>query len=464
MLTKNWKNPLVTVYIANHNYGRFIEQAIESVYQQSFDDWELIIIDDGSTDNSREIIQRYQNRSKTYIAFQHNRGLNKTGNVAAKLARGKYIVRLDADDYMSSHALKIMVHEMEANQQLAMVFSDYYLIDESDNVIGQMRRHDFEKGVSLYDQPAHGACTLFRKSILQEIGGYDENFRCQDGYDVWLRMIHNYSIKNVDLPLFYYRQHGSSLSKNEEHILNTRARIKAKHVKTMNLSQPSVLAVIPIRGRSTDPRSFPLRKLGDKALVDWTIDCALQASTLVHTVVSTPDEELAQYISKRKDSRISVYKRDPSLALINTGIEDTLLDVMKEYSVQNNKPEALLMLSIETPFRTSVYMDKFVHTMQLFDVDAVHGVRPDDGLFFIHDGSGLKVWNADKKFSLERDILYRLTGGTILIKTDFLEKEKNIIGGRIGHVLFDQKASFFVRSELDMTIAEYLATSANVDQ
>ena len=65
----------------------------------------------------------------------------------------------------------------------------------------------------MLDLPAHGACTMFKTSVLKKIGGYDESFSCQDGYDIWLKIINNYQISNINNPLFFYRQHSLSLTK-----------------------------------------------------------------------------------------------------------------------------------------------------------------------------------------------------------------------------------------------------------
>ena len=78
---------------------------------------------------------------------------------------------------------------LEKNDELALVFPDYYEIDENGDIIRQVRRHNFDKDVTLFDQPAHGACTMIRKDVLLEIGGYDETHNRQDGYDLWLNII-----------------------------------------------------------------------------------------------------------------------------------------------------------------------------------------------------------------------------------------------------------------------------------
>src|SRR5210317_2136774 len=109
------KVPLVTVYITNHNYGMYINKAIKSVLNQSFKNFELIIIDDGSIDNSKEIIEKYKNHKKIKIIYQKNKGLTVSNNLATRLSRGKYIMRLDADDWLDMNALQIMSNYLEKN-------------------------------------------------------------------------------------------------------------------------------------------------------------------------------------------------------------------------------------------------------------------------------------------------------------------------------------------------------------
>ena len=129
--------PLVTVYITNFNYGSYIKDAIESVLNQSFKDIELIIIDDGSSDNSKEIIERYMQLNYVRVIFQKNKGLNITNNIAMRLARGKYIIRLDADDYFRKDAIQKMCQKLESDSKLGLVFPDYFLIDSLGDVIAK---------------------------------------------------------------------------------------------------------------------------------------------------------------------------------------------------------------------------------------------------------------------------------------------------------------------------------------
>ena len=452
--------PLVTVYITNYNYGDYVQQAIESVLGQSFQDIELIIIDDGSTDGSSDIISRYEDVSKIICIHQENRGLVHSSNIALRLSRGKYIMRLDADDYLVPQALEVLVSEMERDSETALVFPDYYLIDREGSVTGQIHRHNFQTDVDLLDQPAHGACTLIRKSILISVGGYDQSFFIQDGYDLWLNIIDKYPIRNVNLPLFYYRQHDNSITSNEKELLKTRGKIKAKHVQKRQLDPIDVIAIISVRGHSIDPRSDPLKKIGGKCLINWTIDSAVASQLIAKVIITSPDEQVIDHVRKSYPE-VMLHKRDVQLARINTAIEDTALEALDFYKSSNEEPDALLMLYIETPFRSTMYIDEAINTLQLYDVDVVDGIRSDNNIFYVHRGNGLEPLHKDKKLRLEREELYRRAGGIHLIQMNTLMKTKNMLGGRIGHIFLDQQAGFTIKSELDWEIADLIANKEN---
>ena len=136
-------NALVSVYITNYNYGKYIRQSIESVLAQTMQDFELLIIDDGSTDNSREIIEEYRHHPGISIIYQQNKGLNVTNNIALRACRGKYIMRLDADDYLEQDALRLMSEALEADSNIGLVFPDYYLVDENGTITEEFKRHNF---------------------------------------------------------------------------------------------------------------------------------------------------------------------------------------------------------------------------------------------------------------------------------------------------------------------------------
>ena len=156
--------PKVTVYILNYNYGKYVSKAIESVLSQTYQNIEILVIDDGSTDNSVEVIKKFSD--KVTIILQENIGLIKSILKAFSLAKGEYVVRLDADDWLDPNCILELVRKIETSENTALVFPDYYEVDEFGQIIRRIKRHDFSGNVTMHDQPAHGACTLIKKIII----------------------------------------------------------------------------------------------------------------------------------------------------------------------------------------------------------------------------------------------------------------------------------------------------------
>jgi CMP-N-acetylneuraminic acid synthetase len=352
---------------------------------------------------------------------------------------------------------------MERDSEIALVFPDYFLIDREGIITGQIHRHNFQTDVDLLDQPAHGACTLIRKSFLNSVGGYDQSFPIQDGYDLWLNIIDKYPIRNVNRPLFYYRQHDKSITSNEKELLKVRAKIKAKHVQKRQLDSIDVIAIIPVRGQSVDPRSNPLKKIGKRCLIDWTIESALESRLVTKVIITSPDKQVIGHV-RTNYPEVILHERDVQLARINTGIEDTALEALDFYKSNGKEPDALLMLYIEAPFRSTMYMDKAINTFQLYDVDVVDGVSSDNDIFYVHRGNGLELWHKDNRLRLEREELFRRAGGIHLIRTSTLMKTKDMLGGRIGHIFLDQQAAFTIKSELDWNIAELISKKVEANE
>ena len=129
-----------------------------------------------------------------------------TNNVAIRLARGGYIMRLDADDFLDENCLGLLSNVLDTKPEVGLVYPDYYHVDEDGEVIELVRRKKIGEEVELLDLPAHGACTMIRRDVLLRLGSYSEKFSCQDGYDIWLKMVHSCHPYNVNLPLFYSKR------------------------------------------------------------------------------------------------------------------------------------------------------------------------------------------------------------------------------------------------------------------
>lgn len=443
----------MTVYLTNYNYADYIEQSIESVLSQTYKNFELIIIDDGSTDNSRNIISQYIERQNIRVIFQENKGLTATNNIAVRAAQGKYIMRLDADDYLDTNALLVLVNAIEKSDQLALVFPDYYYINADGEVTGQERRLDFQQEVTLLDQPAHGACTLIRRDCLLEVGGYSADVSCQDGWDLWLKLTENFSVDNVNLPLFYYRRHGKNLTNDTDRLLEARAEIYKAHTKRTKRPSLEVIAVLPTRGPTIDSNSQILSKLGNKPLIDWTIDAVLGSSMISELIVTTPDQNVQDYLSSRYENSLTIVDRDKTEALENMSYAPAVqraIDSRKSISF-----DAVMELTAESPFRKTSYVDKAINVMRVHDVDKVLGVLPDDSMFYRHEGSGLeRVGNDSNDLKYEREYLYRQGGGILLSKRHCYSQEHDPKEEKRGHIVLSKKAGLLVRDSFERKVAE----------
>ncbi|WP_421782400.1 glycosyltransferase [Kiloniella litopenaei] len=450
-------SPCITVYLVNYNYGRFLEQSIDSVLTQTFQDFELLIIDDGSTDESHEIIKRYENHPKVRTVLQQNKGLNATNNVALSMARGQYIMRLDADDFLEAHALQILSGVLNRKPGIGLVFPDYYEISEEGDILEIVRRYNFNE-VTLMDQPAHGACTMIRVDALKELGGYDEEFRCQDGYDLWVRFIDHYRVENVNLPLFFYRQHSSSLTRNEPRLLGTRARIIEKKNQSTEQIQ-SMPVVIPVRGSAADSHSIALRKLTDRYVFQWSLDPALAAERISEVIITSPDDEVLDRAHELYGDRIRTVKRNLDMARLNTSPADAVKAALDTVYTQNGQPlpEAVMTLFVESPFRLPRHLDSAVDMMALFETDSVIAVRPELDTFYRHDGSGLHPLRNSTRLRLETEAVFREVGDLKVTKTSLLQENGSLVSGTVGHIVMDYQFSHSIITAWDWTTVELLA-------
>lgn len=444
-------DPLVTVYIANHNYEKFLKKSINSVLNQTYKNYELIIIDDGSTDNSFKILDKYKHYEKIKIIIQKNKGLNITNNIALKIAKGDFITRLDADDWLDKNFLQVMVNEVKKNSNIGMIFCNYYVANAAGEVIDQFYRHNFKK-VKLLDQPAHGACSLINTKCLRLVGGYNTTTRSQDGVDVWIKFIFKYNIKHINLPLFYYRQHGHNLTKNEVSLFKSRDQILKDNVTKNKNKIKNVLCIIPIRGRNEE--SIALKKINSKTVLGATLKEILKVKQIKKIIVSTPDKKIISYVKNKSIKKIKAIQREEGLSGYNVSINKTLKSIFNKIK-SKKKIDAILKINIDHPFLGAGNFLSAINLMSIYETDEVVAVKKEDDNFFFHNGNGLVSINKSKKLTLERNEIYRQIGSLHLYKKNYFQSSKR--RGKVGHLLVDEKSSFHVKSKLDFEISKILS-------
>lgn len=210
----------VSVIITCHNYARYLSRAIRSAINQTFDrkDYEIIVVNDGSTDETRKIMSSFAGFIKQ-IHLEKNLGLSSARNEGIKQAIGRYVINLDADDYVDDNLLLVESIFLNFNASWDAVSCDYYLVDEDEKHI---------KRVSGEKNPI--ACgVMFRTDRLFEIGLYDENFKMREEEDLRIRFAKNHVIKNIELPLYRYRKHEKNMTNNKAEMVKYKKILKSKH-------------------------------------------------------------------------------------------------------------------------------------------------------------------------------------------------------------------------------------------
>lgn len=213
--------PDVSVIIPVHNQELYIARCLRSIIGQSFDNkkYEIIVVDDNSNDKTSKIIKIFKEKIKI-IRNKKKFGLPKSINTGIKKASGKYIVRLDSDDYVNRDFLKILYLFISHNPNLDAVSSDYYLVNDKETII--------EKKNCLKSPIACGI--MFKIDQLIEIGLYDEKFFVREDKDLRYRFLKKFKITRIPLPLYRYRRHKNNITNNKllmkKHLKNFKKKYK----------------------------------------------------------------------------------------------------------------------------------------------------------------------------------------------------------------------------------------------
>jgi GT2 family glycosyltransferase len=208
--------PQVSVVLPVWNGERYLQESVDSILAQDFRDFELIIVDDGSTDATGEIIGRYAGDPRVRVHRQENRGLVAALNVGLELSKADLIARLDADDIARSDRLSLQLAYLHENPDVMAVGSAIELMDAEGRGLG-IRHYPVGKGMAtrgLLDgcTLAHPA-VMMRKAAVLKVGAYRECFRHAEDYDLWLRLMELGQVDNLPEALIRYRMHAQSITK-----------------------------------------------------------------------------------------------------------------------------------------------------------------------------------------------------------------------------------------------------------
>lgn len=220
------KTPIVSIIIPNYNHAPYLQRRIDSVLAQTFQDFEVILLDDCSKDNSREIIQKYQNDPRVRVVFnQSNSGcVFKQWNKGLKMATGQYVWLAESDDYSEPTFLATMVGCLEADPEVGVAFCDSFRVCGEE--VSLARERWYREFAPLYEQDfktegktyvsqqmlfhntiPNASSVVFRRSVAQESGDADETFLLSGDWLFWMKLLSRSNLAYVATPLNYYRYH-----------------------------------------------------------------------------------------------------------------------------------------------------------------------------------------------------------------------------------------------------------------
>lgn len=222
-------NPKTTVTMPAYNAADSIGEAIESVLAQDYDDFELLIIDDGSTDNTLEIVKSYAAVNKKIRWFtQKHQGIGATRNHLLKLARGVYISLCDADDIVLPNKLKSHAYILNCNPNVAVVYGNILVMNKHGQIIkdSYSQAKDLNNCCDLLENAVMNCGATFRKTAALKVGGYDETVAPAEDYDLWLKLAEKYQFVYIDKPCAVYRSHPQSTSRTDKNSWKKVIRVK----------------------------------------------------------------------------------------------------------------------------------------------------------------------------------------------------------------------------------------------
>ena len=266
------EEPLVSIVIPCHNDGAYLDSSIRSVFNQTMTSFEVIVVDDGSTDPETIATLDHLPWSRTRVIRQENRGLSAARNAGMGVARGRYVVPLDVDDELEHRYLEIMAETLEARPDAAFATCRARLFQDIDAIWIPRPYNPYQLLLS----NSIVGCVLLRRDAYLSVGGYDETMRHgNEDWDLWIRLMKaGWGVAEVPDVLFRYRKHGISMSvETEARFERGRAEIVDRHREMYNRESlkvmkstlyPLVSIIVPAEA---DPETFAAQDVDDAEII-----------------------------------------------------------------------------------------------------------------------------------------------------------------------------------------------------
>ena len=330
------KNYFVSMVMAVHNGERFLEEALENALAQSYADFELIIVNDGSSDSTKQILDQIQDNRVQVIHLERNQGAANALNLGISQARGDWIAIQDADDNSYPTRIEDQVNYIQEHPQLVGVGTWIKCISGDaeipDSVYeglttwrNQHTSREEIRNIIYWGCPLTHSSVMFSKDVFWEVGGYDPRFKIAYDYDLWLKLLEKGEMEKVERVLLDYRIHKGSLSNkdglatvNEIQIASSRAIFRAFHQVKGRL--PKVIVIGPERGC----RNYKAR---------IAIKSGIKVEKLIY---KNKRRQIPDVVQKLKEGNID------AIIVLDHDKKDLTIDSLSNFGLQQNKHFYLL--------------------------------------------------------------------------------------------------------------------------
>ena len=214
------QTPIISVIIPTYNQSEFLGRCLRSILDQIIpkEEYEIIVIDDGSNDKTSKVLKIYE-KEISIVENKENKGLPYSINKGIKRSKGRFVVRLDSDDYVNTNFLYILKIFLIENSKIDAVSCDYFIVNDKEEIIS---RKDSSKNPI-------GCGIMFRLEHLINLGLYDENFLVHEDKDLRLRFNEKYKVFRIPLPLYRYRKHQKNITNDKRKMKSHFKKLKKKH-------------------------------------------------------------------------------------------------------------------------------------------------------------------------------------------------------------------------------------------
>ncbi len=206
--------PYVSVVLPTYNQAGYLPAALDGVFNQTWQDFELIVVNDGSTDNTADVLAEYQQRYDFKVIHKQNGKLPRALNTGFEQVCGKYLTWTSSDNIMLPAMLETLVGALDENPDVGFVYADWEVIDEDDELVGTVRTLEHDLHLLMRVNYVN-ACFMYRRACQQKVGLYDPDYILAEDWEYWWRIARSFKLMRVPRILYQYRVHSTSLTSLE---------------------------------------------------------------------------------------------------------------------------------------------------------------------------------------------------------------------------------------------------------